>query len=122
MLEALTTAVAADRGAVLPTPEAGELLGAGPRDRGGRARTARRRARGARSGSRARSSALLGRAGLLGLPYPEEHGGGGQPYEVYLQVLEEIAAAWLAVGIGVSVHTLACYPVAAFGTDEQRER
>ena len=28
----------------------------------------------------------LGRAGLLGLPYAEEYGGGGQPYEVYLQV------------------------------------
>ena len=34
----------------------------------------------------------LGRAGLLGLPYAEELGGGGQPYEVYLQVLEEISA------------------------------
>ncbi len=65
---------------------------------------------------------LLGRAGLLGLPYPEEHGGGGQPYEVYLQVLEELAAGWAAVALGVSVHTLACYPVAACGTDEQRSR
>ena len=36
---------------------------------------------------------MLGRAGLLGLPYPEEHGGGGLPYEVYLQVLEEIGRA-----------------------------
>ena len=36
----------------------------------------------------------LGRAGLLGLPYDEAYGGGAQPYEVYLQVLEEIASAW----------------------------
>ncbi|MFI6508939.1 acyl-CoA dehydrogenase family protein [Streptosporangium sp. NPDC050855] len=62
----------------------------------------------------------LGRAGLLGLPYPEEHGGAAQPYEVYLQVIEELAAGWLAVGLGVSVHTLSCFPVAAYGTDEQR--
>lgn len=62
----------------------------------------------------------LGAAGLLSLPYPEEYEGGGQPYEVYLQVLEELAAGWLAVGLGVSVHTLSCYPLAAFGSDEQR--
>ena len=64
----------------------------------------------------------LGAAGLLGLPYAEEYGGAGQPYEVYLQVVEELAAAWLAVALGVSVHTLACYPLAAFGSDEQRRR
>jgi alkylation response protein AidB-like acyl-CoA dehydrogenase len=63
----------------------------------------------------------LGRAGLLGLPYPEEFGGGGQPYEVYLQVVEELAAGWLAVGLGVSVHTLACFPIAAYGSAAQRE-
>jgi len=66
--------------------------------------------------------AVLGRAGLLGLPYPERWGGGGQPYEVYLQVIEELARAWLAVGLGVSVHTLTCLPLAAYGTDEQRDR
>lgn len=64
--------------------------------------------------------ATLGGAGLLGLPYPAEYGGGEQPYEVYLQVVEELARGWLAVGLGVSVHTLSCYPLAAFGTDEQR--
>jgi alkylation response protein AidB-like acyl-CoA dehydrogenase len=64
----------------------------------------------------------LGAAGLLALPYPEEHGGGGQPYEVYLQVLEEIAAVWSSVAVGVSVHALSCYPLARHGTDEQRGR
>jgi alkylation response protein AidB-like acyl-CoA dehydrogenase len=63
---------------------------------------------------------LLGRSGLLGLPYPEQWGGGGVSYEVYLQVLEEIAAAWLTVGVGLSVHTMACYALAEHGTDEQR--
>ena len=65
---------------------------------------------------------LLGRSGLLGLPYAEEYGGGEQPYEVYLQVLEELSSAWLTVGLGVSVHTLCCFPLAAFGSDEQRKR
>jgi alkylation response protein AidB-like acyl-CoA dehydrogenase len=65
---------------------------------------------------------LLGKAGLLGLAYPDEYGGGGQPYEVYLQVLEEIAAAWMSVGVGVSVHTLSCYPLARFGSAAQRDR
>jgi alkylation response protein AidB-like acyl-CoA dehydrogenase len=62
----------------------------------------------------------LGRAGLLSLPYPEEYGGGGQSYEVYLQVLEEIAAAWAAVGVGVSVHSLSCFGLFHAGTEEQK--
>jgi alkylation response protein AidB-like acyl-CoA dehydrogenase len=65
---------------------------------------------------------ILGRSGLLGLPYPERFGGGGQSYQAYLQVVEELAAAWLAVGLGVSVHTLACFPVATAGSAEQQER
>jgi alkylation response protein AidB-like acyl-CoA dehydrogenase len=64
----------------------------------------------------------LGKAGLLGLPYPEQYGGAAQPYEVYLQMLEEIAAAWMSVGVGVSVHTMTCYAVATCGTEEQRAR
>ncbi|WP_309094823.1 acyl-CoA dehydrogenase family protein [Streptomyces sp.] len=63
---------------------------------------------------------LLSRSGLLGLPYDSEYGGGDQPYEVYLQALEELAAARLTVGLGVSVHTLASYALAAYGTKEQQ--
>jgi alkylation response protein AidB-like acyl-CoA dehydrogenase len=62
--------------------------------------------------------AMLGRSGLLGLPYDE---GGGQPYEVYLQVVEEVAARWATVGLSLSVHTMSCWPIAAYGTPEQRK-
>jgi len=65
---------------------------------------------------------VLGRSGLLALPYPERFGGGGQPYRTYLQVVEELAGAWLAVGLGVSVHTLTCFPLATAGTPEQAQR
>src|SRR4029079_7687292 len=40
---------------------------------------------------------LLGKSGLLSLPFPEEYGGGAQPYETYLQVVEELATAWPSV-------------------------
>jgi alkylation response protein AidB-like acyl-CoA dehydrogenase len=63
---------------------------------------------------------MLGQTGLLGLPYPEEVGGGGQPYEVYLQVLEEVGAVWASVAVGMSVHVLSCFPLAFFGTERQR--
>ena len=63
----------------------------------------------------------LGRAGLLSLPYPEEFGGGGQSYEVYLQALEEIASASASVGVGVSVHALSCFGLFTAGTDEQKQ-
>ncbi|MCV7205727.1 acyl-CoA dehydrogenase family protein [Mycolicibacterium peregrinum] len=62
----------------------------------------------------------LGELGLLTLPHPAEWGGGGQPYEVYLQVLEELAARWAAVAVAVSVHVLSCHPLIAFGTDQQK--
>ncbi len=64
---------------------------------------------------------LLGKSGLLSLPFAEEYGGGGQPYEVYLQVVEEIAAVWPSVAVGLSVHTLTASVVAANATREQCE-
>ncbi|MFW0795939.1 acyl-CoA dehydrogenase family protein [Gordonia sp. CPCC 205515] len=66
--------------------------------------------------------AEMGEAGLLGLPYPVEWDGGGQPYEVYLQVLEELGARWASVAVAVSVHGLACHPLFTFGTDEQKQQ
>jgi alkylation response protein AidB-like acyl-CoA dehydrogenase len=65
---------------------------------------------------------LLGRAGLLGLPYAEDFGGGAQPYEVYLQALEEVASAWMTVAVGLSVHVMSCYGLATFGTRDQQDR
>jgi hypothetical protein len=65
---------------------------------------------------------MLGELGLLAMPYPEGWGGGGLPYEVYLQALEEIGAVWASVGVGVSVHTMACWPLVNLGTKDQQER
>ena len=64
---------------------------------------------------------LLGKSGLLSLPFDEEYGGGGQPYEVYLQVIEEIAAAWPSVAVGASVHSLTATVLATNATQEQRD-
>lgn len=64
----------------------------------------------------------LGETGLLGLPYQEEFGGGAQPAAVYLQVIEELARGWLTIGMGASVHVLACNGIATAGTPDQRER
>ena len=106
---------------VFPTPEAAELLELVADI--ARESLAPRAALAEREGSFPRDAfAKLGASGLLGLPYPEQYGGAAQPYEVYLQVVEELSKAWLTVGLGISVHTLACFPLARFGTDAQRAR
>ena len=66
--------------------------------------------------------AMLGQVGVLGLPYPEEHGGGGQPAEVHLQVLEELGRVWASVAVGTSVHALSCFGLVTRGTPEQQQR
>jgi alkylation response protein AidB-like acyl-CoA dehydrogenase len=63
---------------------------------------------------------LLGRTGLMSLPFDEEIGGGGQSYEVYLQVLEEIASVWMSVACDISVHTLSSSAMVRFGSEAQR--
>ena len=75
---------------LLPTEEAAELVGL-VREIARPSWLRARRGRGGRRVPPRRVSAMLGEVGLLGLPYPEEYGGSGQPYEVYLQALEEVA-------------------------------
>ena len=103
----------------LPTEEAGDLLGLtrelADAELAPRAAQYEREERFPREVFR-----TLGGAGLLGLPFAEDVGGGGQPYEVYLQVVEELAIRWASVALGVSVHTLSCFPIDRFGTAAQR--
>src|SRR4051794_41819456 len=65
---------------------------------------------------------LLGRAGLLGLPYSEEYGGGGQPHEGYLQAVGGIGRVWASIRGGLSVHGPRCFRRAARGTRPPRKR
>jgi alkylation response protein AidB-like acyl-CoA dehydrogenase len=104
----------------LPTPEAEEIVGL--------ARSVAREQLAPRAAGAEEDAAFprdvfrtLGELGFLGMPYPEEVGGAGQPYEVYLQALEEISAAWASVGVGLSVHVMSCYPLAGFGSHQQKE-
>ena len=60
----------------------------------------------------------LGELGLTGLPFPEEHGGGGQPYATYLLVVEELAYHYLALAVGLSVHTLCAFATNEFGSED----
>jgi alkylation response protein AidB-like acyl-CoA dehydrogenase len=104
---------------LLPTPEAEDLLGL-VREIATERLAPRASQAEADSAFPRDVFSLLGGAGLMSLPFDEEYGGGGQPYEVYLQVLEEIAQAWMSVAVDMSVHTLATYATATFGTAEQR--
>ena len=63
----------------------------------------------------------LGGLGLMGVPYPEEYGGGGADTLSYAIVIEELARVDSSVGITVAAHTsLGTHPIYAFGSDEQR--
>ncbi|GAA2973978.1 acyl-CoA dehydrogenase family protein [Microbacterium terrae] len=64
--------------------------------------------------------ARLGELGLLGLPFEERWGGAEQPYEVYLQALEEVARHWASVAVAVSVHSMATAAVIRYGDDTLR--
>jgi alkylation response protein AidB-like acyl-CoA dehydrogenase len=63
----------------------------------------------------------LGEMGLMGVYIPEAYGGGGMDTVSYCIALEEIARAEAALSAVVSVNnSLDCYPIFAFGTEEQK--
>jgi alkylation response protein AidB-like acyl-CoA dehydrogenase len=64
----------------------------------------------------------LGEMGLTGIPYSEEFGGGGQLFLTYLLVLEELAAGFMALAVGVSVHHLSAFGVHNYGSQELKSR
>ena len=65
--------------------------------------------------------AKLGELGFMGMPFPQEYGGGGTDYISYALVIEELARADSSVAITVAAHTsLGSFPIHAFGSERQR--
>lgn len=62
--------------------------------------------------------AALAGMDLMGLAVAERHGGSAQPAAVTLRVVEELSRAFLAVGLGLSVHALATWAVETYAADE----
>jgi len=65
--------------------------------------------------------AKLGELGLMGIPFPEEYGGGGADTLAYAIAIEELARVDASVCITVAAHTsLGTMPIYLWGTDEQK--
>ncbi|MCF6137951.1 acyl-CoA dehydrogenase [Pseudalkalibacillus berkeleyi] len=65
----------------------------------------------------------LGELGLMGLPFPEEYGGGGADAVSFAIVVEELSRACGSAGITYSAHiSLGGAPLHMFGTEEQKQK
>src|SRR5919197_3265383 len=65
--------------------------------------------------------AKLGELGLMGIPFPEEYGGGGGDTLAYALAVEELARVDSSVAITMCAHTsLGTQPIHLFGTEEQK--
>ena len=65
----------------------------------------------------------LGELGVLGMGVPEADGGLGASTVVFALVLEELAAAWPSLAVGVSVNSgIVAGSIVRYGTPEQRAR
>jgi short-chain 2-methylacyl-CoA dehydrogenase len=65
----------------------------------------------------------LAELGLMGMPFPEEYGGGGADNMSYALAIEELGRIDSSVAITVAAHTsLGTWPIYAFGTEEQKQQ
>jgi short-chain 2-methylacyl-CoA dehydrogenase len=65
--------------------------------------------------------AQLGKLGMMGIPFPQEYGGGGGDTLAYTLAIEELTRVDSSVAITVCAHTsLGTQPIYLFGTEEQR--
>jgi short/branched chain acyl-CoA dehydrogenase len=63
----------------------------------------------------------LGELDLMGIPFPEEYGGGGGDSLAYALVVEELARIDSSVAITLCAHTsLGTQPIYLFGSEEQK--
>src|SRR5918992_6052240 len=66
--------------------------------------------------------AKLGELGLMGIPYPEEYGGGGADNLSYAIAIEELTRVDSSVGVTVAAHTsLGTWPLYAFGSEDLKQ-
>jgi alkylation response protein AidB-like acyl-CoA dehydrogenase len=64
----------------------------------------------------------LGELGLMGIPFPEEYGGGGADNLSLALAVEELARVDCALAITVTAHTsLGTMPIHLWGSEQQRE-
>jgi short-chain 2-methylacyl-CoA dehydrogenase len=64
----------------------------------------------------------LGGLGLMGIPFPQEYGGGGADTLSYVLAVEELARIDSSVCITMAAHTsLGTMPIYLWGTDEQKD-
>jgi butyryl-CoA dehydrogenase len=60
---------------------------------------------------------------MLGIPFPREYGGAGADYLSYILAVEELSKVCGTTGVILSAHTsLGTSPIAAFGTEEQKQK
>ena len=65
----------------------------------------------------------FGKMGLMGIPYPKEHGGAGLDILSYAIAVEELSRVDGGTGVILSAHvSLGSYPIYAYGTEEQKQK